>query len=1012
MVFRFLILSTVASFALPSGKWEIHSFAKYPDVNYPTALSAAANGDVYISSDPNGSLGREKQFGKVLRVRDKNGDGKADEFVDFVPYVTSPRGCHFVGDTLYLIHPPFLSAYVDKDGDGKSDEEKTLVTGLGQGIEGSRGADHTTNGVRMGIDGWLYIAVGDFGMPAAKAADGSEFTLFGGGVVRVRPDGSELEPYALYTRNIYDVAISPYLEMFSRDNTNDGKGWDTRLHHFVQYGNYGYPRLYQNFKDECLTPLADYGGGSGTGGLYLQEPNLPEGFNDTLFTCDWTTGNCYSHPLKPFEATYQVEQNVFEAVPKAIDLDVDGSQRLYLADWRDGGYKYSGDGKAVGSVQQITVKGSLHSSFPDLKKMDDSALVKNLTSDSTVMRLEAQREILRRDHKNVANAIAKIIMDKNAKKYARVAAIFTYKQLLGEAANPGLIKSLDVPEIREFSLRALTDRKKEIANVPLDAVIKYLADPDPHVQRQALISLIRLGKRDAAETILLASTKFPNDLTKLKKGKEHAQDEHYVLPHLAVRALVELGADRECLKALEEPALRATALKALQEMHTEEAVNGLIAITSNTKDEALRCGVMTALCRLFYKEKPWDLKYWWTTRPDDRGPYYDVVAWEATEKIKAAIEQNYNKLSNPSREQMITIIGKNRIDISTLKLDGMDDITRLIAASEVKIPEAQILQAAAQDPKRKWEQRLACYQALSKIKSGAPSNLRLKILATWLDENLSHAEQYITDFINDPLRAKEVTIFTLLGKTESDNGSRIAWRTLLTVFQSPLAKQEFKNDVKKTLDGFPMEVGLFLAIKDMKITGLDAQIEKAIHSDNEKTIHAAEAAKEEVAKAAAQNTGKKIAELTPEEAAKEVLTKSGNAEEGKRLYTAMGCIACHSVDPNAEQKGPFLGTAGSFPKEYLIESVLDPSKVVAQGFQSVLFTMKDGTAKMGFVTADTEGVITMRDITGSTSTIKRADVKEESHPTASMMPPGLASNLTTDELANLIAYLQSMKSGK
>ena len=45
----------------------------------------------------------------------------------------------------------------------------------------------------MGIDGWLYIAVGDFGMTNARAADGSTYTLHGGGVVRVRPDGSELE---------------------------------------------------------------------------------------------------------------------------------------------------------------------------------------------------------------------------------------------------------------------------------------------------------------------------------------------------------------------------------------------------------------------------------------------------------------------------------------------------------------------------------------------------------------------------------------------------------------------------------------------------------------------------------------------------------------------------------------------------------------------------------------------------------------------------------------------------
>lgn len=100
-------------------------------MDYPTALTAAGDGTVYVSVDHNGSLGKLPEMGKVVACRDTDGDGKADKFVDFVQSVDSPRGGHFVGDTLYLIHPPFLSSFRD-----------------------------TTNGCRMGIDGWLYIAAG------------------------------------------------------------------------------------------------------------------------------------------------------------------------------------------------------------------------------------------------------------------------------------------------------------------------------------------------------------------------------------------------------------------------------------------------------------------------------------------------------------------------------------------------------------------------------------------------------------------------------------------------------------------------------------------------------------------------------------------------------------------------------------------------------------------------------------------------------------------------------------
>ena len=214
-----LFLFAAAAQAVPEG-FVIREFlgnAQDPEI-YPTAVSAAANGDVYVSSDKNGSLGHTPGMGRILIARDTKGAGVADQVIEYTK-VESPRGGHFVGGILYLVHPPFLSKFQDKNGDGKADyntERTLLVDGLGGGIEHPRGADHTTNGARMGIDGWLYIAVGDFGAGIIRDNDGAiglgdkkRVTLYGGGVMRVRPDGTELENYTVMTRNICDVAISP-----------------------------------------------------------------------------------------------------------------------------------------------------------------------------------------------------------------------------------------------------------------------------------------------------------------------------------------------------------------------------------------------------------------------------------------------------------------------------------------------------------------------------------------------------------------------------------------------------------------------------------------------------------------------------------------------------------------------------------------------------------------------------------------------------------------------------------
>ena len=80
--------------AIPDG-YELTNWAEPFDVDYPTAITAAADGTVYVSVDKNGSLGKDKNMGKIVACRDTNGDGKVDKFTDFVPNVDSPRGGAF-----------------------------------------------------------------------------------------------------------------------------------------------------------------------------------------------------------------------------------------------------------------------------------------------------------------------------------------------------------------------------------------------------------------------------------------------------------------------------------------------------------------------------------------------------------------------------------------------------------------------------------------------------------------------------------------------------------------------------------------------------------------------------------------------------------------------------------------------------------------------------------------------------------------------------------------------------
>ena len=1035
-----LFLFAAAAQAVPEG-FVIREFlgnAQEPEI-YPTAVSAAANGDLYVSSDKNGSLGHTPGMGRILIARDTKGAGVADQVIEYTK-VESPRGGHYVGGILYLVHPPFLSKFQDKNGDGKADyntERTLLVDGLGGGIEHPRGADHTTNGTRMGIDGWLYIAVGDFGAGLIRDNDGAiglgdkkRVTLYGGGVMRVRPDGTELEVYTEMTRNICDIAISPTLDLFSRDNTNDGKGWNTRFHHFTSLANPGYPRLYKNFADEIAHPLADHGGGSGTGGLYLSEPGFPGNYGESLFTCDWTRGELYHHPIKRFEATFVEQQDSFEKVARATDVDVDGNSRLFLSDWRGGGFKYLGEGKPQtkkvikdgkeveepiyypnGTVQLITAKDVKPNVYVDVTKLSDADLVKQLSSKSAVQRLETQRQIIDRNKAELAEPVLAIAQSASEHVYSRVAAIFTYKQLIGAKANAALVDLAKDAAVREFALRALADRSTQLEGVPVQLFVDSLRDPDPRVRLQAIIGLQRLGAKDAASAILAAAGKWPADESKLGEG------EHYRLPHTAIAALARLGNAQACLAAIADPAQRNVAFRAIQGIHSDEAVDGLIAL-SLSGDDAVRFGAVSALARLYHVEKPWNYSDWWSTRPDDRGPYFEPVAWSATPRIHQGIEAAYAKLPGKLRMASLEILAKNRIAITDLKLEGLDPLRLALASQTLRPADVLLLTDAALQVKLPWKQRIDCFNALHVIdiaqgdKGDPYFPSRLKILGAWAKDATAPGEaiQLVNEFIYDSERFKQVGKLRSLADGADDATSTILWKALFNVLNSPLSKPDQKKQVQGLVNKNPRDLGFFYAIADLGLTGFDKQLQEGMKGDNSLQNNAAKAALDAGKKALARK-GKKIAQLDLADVTKATLKGRGNVKQGQQLFTKQGCVACHAVDLAAEQKGPYLGAAGAkFPREYLVESVLYPNKVVAQGFQTIQFDLKDGTAQMGFVTGEADGVITLRNIAGQVFKLKRADVKEEKHLPQSMMPEGLAAGLTVEELTSLIEYLGTLKS--
>src|SRR5262249_4518612 len=196
----------------------------------------------------------------------------------------------------------------------------------------------------------------------------------GGGILRVRPDGTELEVFATGLRNPFDIGIDPYLNLFTRDNTNDGAGWDIRVSHLIQTAHYGYTQLYANFPDEIMPALGSFGNGGGTGSLFLENPSWPEKYRDVLFTGDGGRSEVYRHELKRSGATFDLKQEVFLKIPRPTGMDIDAGGRLYVASWR-GGEASTYVGPNVGFIARVTPRGLKPAPFPNLKDADADQLI-------------------------------------------------------------------------------------------------------------------------------------------------------------------------------------------------------------------------------------------------------------------------------------------------------------------------------------------------------------------------------------------------------------------------------------------------------------------------------------------------------------------------------------------------------------------------------------------------------------------------------------------------------------
>lgn len=136
--------------------------------------------------------------------------------------------------------------------------------------------------------------------------------------------------------------------------------------------------------------------------------------------------------------------------------------------------------------------------------------------------------------------------------------------------------------------------------------------------------------------------------------------------------------------------------------------------------------------------------------------------------------------------------------------------------------------------------------------------------------------------------------------------------------------------------------------------------------------------------------------------------KNASAALGRRVFERAGCIKCHTTVTENTERAPSLKDIGKGQKlQYLVESVLEPSKVIKTGFETETVITTGGKIYSGLVKEEGEA---LRIITADDEIkISKNEVDERSVQKKSLMPEGQHRTLSRREFADLVAYLQSLK---
>jgi putative membrane-bound dehydrogenase-like protein len=1005
----------------PAEGFQVELFAAEPMLMNPTSLDIDHRGRVWVSEAVNYRRYLHRQpllrpeGDRIVVLIDTDGDGRADQAQTFYQgaELIAPLSVCVIpqppdGKTLRVLvaQSPDILEFWDRNGDLKADgPPNKFLTGFG-GFD----HDHGVHGLHLGPDGKLYFTVGDAGVgqgrdrdgrpiPPLQARDGhgrrwvsNNNDCRAGTVWRCHLDGSHLELIAHNFRNNYEACVDSFGEIWLSDNDDDGNQ-QTRICFVLPGGNYGYhPRgpgqsHWHEEQPGIVHKVLRTGFGSPTGIQFYEGDLFGSKYMGALLHCDAGPREVRAFLRRRHGAGYQLQKEILLTStdnwfrPADVCVAPDGS--IFVADWYDRGVGGHGMGDPFdGRIYRLTPKGYKGYQVPQLQLKTQQGLLqawlspnnatRTLAMPLVVSKLESQEwewTQLRQGcrwgvaHGRIIHALAQSLR-------GRLELLRAFMTITQAEAPPWTVPEIEAI-IRTVASQLASKQLEGIAfDTPqLDGIAKY---------RQSILR----------EYLLLAQHLNAQQCKPLFYTLAQAYDgtDHFYRAALNIacgldpKRRAEILADfpkyfpnwtdqvAELVWELRPQSVWPRLKELLQDpqLTVAQKLRVLDILATSDDPTIARCllAILTAA----------------NSAPEMKNRALEYIRQHLPNKWKTA-------LAGPELAQAIDLL----MNHPHTRSHGL----KLLAVAQPS-QAAERVATLLTDPTTPRELRLEAVRTLGQLRSHRQAvellrqmvrtatdvELRMEVIRA-LGQQIIHspqgapaeiAQQTLQDLVlgtDVPVELRKLAIETLAGTR-----SGTVW--LLDTHQQGRLPMSLVAETGRLLRNSPFQGErnrawlLFPAPGKLNLKNLPS-----------------------------------IAVLA---------RRSGDPARGKRVWQASlngaaQCAKCHAIRGVGGQIGPDLSMIGKkASREDLYESILYPSKAIADQYLAHQVTTVSEVTITGRLVADSPEGIILRDANGKDTFIARSQIAGEVRKLkVSLMPDDIAAALTEEELADLVAYLETLR---